>query len=369
MGKDTLYLKWRPKQLDDLVGQPNLVQTLKQASISNKFAHAYLFSGNKGCGKTTSARIVANLMNCDDPKDGKVCGNCKACKTIPYGVAMDVVELDGAKQRKVEDINNLIDTASWSPQELKKKVFIIDECHQLSGTAISSLLKIVEEPPEYLTFIFCTTELQKIPDTILSRSQRHVFHKISSKAIAGRLSYIAKEESINVDEGSLHAIAQLGRGSMRDAIGYLEQIATAAGNSAISEEKVYKYFGVADRKGIYNIIQSMTTENYSLLLDQVNDMLVASVDIRSILYEISEVFRNILVIKAQGGETRLVDLPDHEIKTLVKFGEMKNMGLGQLDRLAKDFSTIEKELEYSINKRWILESTLVRCTARLNLKK
>ena len=364
MGKDALYLKYRPSQLEGVVGQPHLVQTLKQASINNKFAHAYLFSGNKGCGKTSSARILATLMNCENPSEGKSCGSCRACQTIPSGTAMDVIELDGAKQRLIADMNQLIDSASWSPQELKKKVFIIDECHQLSTTAISSLLKIVEEPPEYLIFIFCTTEMQKIPATILSRAQRHVFHKISSKEIAKRLGTIAEAEVIKIDEGSLHAIAQLGRGSMRDAIGYLEQIATAAGGKNISDKAVYKYFGVADRKGIYEMVQSMVSGNYALLLDQVNDMIVASVDIRSILYEISEVFRNILVIKAQGGETRLVDLPDHEVSILIKLGQ--SMGLAQLDKLSKDFSTIEKELEYSINKRLVMESTLIRCTARLN---
>jgi len=367
MGKDALYLKFRPRQLDEIVGQPQLVKTLKEASIRNRFAHAYLFAGNKGCGKTTSARIAANLMTCISPSEGRVCGQCRSCKTIPQGVSMDVIELDGAKQRKVEDINALIEGATWSPQELSKKIFIIDECHQLSSTAISSLLKIVEEPPEYLIFIFCTTELQKIPDTILSRSQRHLFSKISSKEIAGRLELIAKKEKININNEGLFELAQLGRGSMRDAIGYLEQIATASANTDITEKTVYKYFGVADRKGVYDIIQSMVDENYSLLLDQINDMVVASVDTKSLLYEVAEVFRNMLVIKLQGEKTKLVDLPDHEIAKLVKFS--KSVGLGQLDKLSKDFSAIEKDLTYSIHKRLVMESTLVRCTARLNLKK
>jgi DNA polymerase-3 subunit gamma/tau len=366
MSKNSLYLKYRPKQLDDLVGQKNFVQTIKQASKHDRYAHAYLLCGTKGCGKTSSSRIIANLLNCDNVQDGKVCGKCQACKTIPYGAAMDVIELDGAKQRKVEDINSLIESASWSPQELRKKVFTIDECHQLSSTAISSLLKIVEEPPEYLVFIFCTTEPDKIPDTILSRSQRHMFNKISSGEIAGRLKHIADEEDIKVEEGALFSLAKMGRGSMRDAIGYLEQIATAAGDE-VTEKAVYKYFGVADRKGVYDLVGSMTNGDYSMVMEQCNDMIVGSVEIRSLLYEISEVFRSVLMIKLQGDKTRLVDLPDHEIKKLVELS--KSMGLSQLNTLSKEFSTIEKELTYSINKRLVLESTLVRCTARLQQKK
>ena len=367
MSKKSLYLKYRPTQLEDLVGQDNFVKTIKQASKFDRYSHAYLLCGTKGCGKTSSSRIIANLLNCENVVDGKVCGNCQACKTIPFGAAMDVIELDGAKQRKVEDINTLIESATWSPQELKKKVFTIDECHQLSSTAISSLLKIVEEPPEYLVFIFCTTEPDKIPDTILSRSQRHMFSKISSKDIAGRLAYIAGKEDIKIEEGALFSLAKMGRGSMRDSIGYLEQIGTVAGGENVTESAVDKYFGVADRKGVYDIVGSMSDGDYSMVMEQCNDMIVGSVDIRSLLYEISEVFRGVLMIKLQGEKTRLIDLPDHEIQKLVALS--KKMGLAQLNTLSKEFSTIEKELIYSINKRLVLESTLVRCTARLQQKK
>ena len=236
MGKDALYLKYRPFNLDDLVGQRHVVATLKQASVQDKFAHSYLLSGNKGSGKTTTARILANLLTCDDVKNGKLCGKCPACMKIHNGTAMDVVEMDGAKNRSVDDVEKLIDSARFSPQEFKRKIYIIDECHQLSSTAISALLKIVEEPPEYLTFIFCTTELHKIPDTILSRSQRFNFLKIMSKDVVTRLKFIAESEKININDPALFDIARLGRGSMRDAIGYLEQIATAAAGKQIKSQ-------------------------------------------------------------------------------------------------------------------------------------
>jgi len=247
MSKETLYLKFRPFQLEDVIGQKHTTGTLKQASIANKFAHAYLFSGNRGCGKTTTARILANLLNCDNPKDGRVCGECRACKTIRDGVAMDVVELDGAANGNVENVQSLIEGANWSPSELKRKVYIIYECHCISSKAISALLKIVEEPPEYLVFVFCTTEPKKIPGTILSRAQRFNFRKISSKEIVGRLSYIAKQENIPITEGALFEIAKLSRGCLRDAIVPLEQIATIAAKKEVTEMAIQKYFGLPDR--------------------------------------------------------------------------------------------------------------------------
>ena len=366
MSKQSLYLKFRPSQLEDLVGQKSFVQTMKQSCKYDRYAHAYMLSGTRGCGKTSSARIIANLMNCENIQDGKVCGSCKACQTIPLGLSMDVVELDGGQKGKVEDVTNLIESATWSPQELKKKIFIIDECHRLTPSAISALLKITEEPPSYLVFIFCTTEPEKMPVAILSRTQNHQFHQISSIDIAKRLKYISEKEGIKVDDGALMVVARTGRGSMRDAISALEKIAIAAGEGSITEAAATKFLGVADRRGIYEIIGSMLKGNYSLVMDQCNDMIVASVDVHSLLFETSEAFRNIFMTKLQGEKTKLVDLPDHEIKKLAELG--KSIDLGQLDKLSREFSTIEKELTFSINKRWIVESILIRCTARLEKK-
>lgn len=363
MSKETLYLKYRPMQLDDVVGQKFTTATLKQASIHNKFTHAYLLCGNRGCGKTTSGRILANLVNCENPKDGRVCGICRACKTIQSGVAMDFVELDGAANGNVENIQELIDGANWSPTELKKKIYLIDECHQLSSKAISALLKIVEEPPEYLIFIFCTTDPKKIPPTILSRAQRFNFKKITSKDIVERLNYIATQENIKITEAALFELAKISRGHMRDAIMSLEQISTMANGKEITEVHVQKYFGLSDRQGILQIISAMVDGNVSLVMDQVNDAIVASADLELFVYEITEALRSIMILKAQNGQTKLIDLPEHEIKILAKIGE--SIKMGQLDKLSRLFSTIKKELEFSINDRWILESTLIHGIALL----
>ena len=363
MAKNTLYLKHRPFQIDDVIGQSYVVSTLKQASIQNKFVHAYLFAGIRGSGKTTSGRILANMLTCTDIKDGVLCGKCPACLKIHSGSCSDFVELDGAKNGNVENIQELIESARWSPIELKKKIYLIDEIQQLSSRAISALLKIVEEPPEYVVFIFCTTDISKIPDTILSRSQRFIFNRISSKDIVYRLKYIAEKENITINEEALFGIAKMGRGSMRDAIVCLEQISTSAGQNKIDENVVYKYYGMADRRGIFNIVKSIVECNVSLLMDQINDLIICSSDVKGILYEISELFRNLMVLKAQKGNTRLIDLPDHEIQALINIGT--SIKFNQLEKLSRAFGTIEKELDFSINKRWVLESTLLRCAAYL----
>ena len=366
MGKNALYTKFRPKQLHEIVGQEYAVKTFKQASISNKFAHAYVLVGNKGCGKTTTARILANLMTCEDPKDAVTCGKCLSCEHVPNGTISDVVELDGAANGNVEHVQDIIEGASWNPNLLKRKIYIIDECHQLSHKAISALLKIVEEPPEYVSFIFCTTEPKKIPETILSRAQTFVYRKLPLKDIVDRLRYIADAEGINITDGALFYIARISRGCLRDAIVPLEQIFTMAGDKKIEEDHIHKYFGLPDRQGIMQICKAMVNGDISLVLDQANDMTMATADVESIAYEISEAFRTIMLLKGQGGESKWIELPDHEVEQLKNIGDSLN--LGQLDKLSKVFSTLKKELSYSINERWVLESTLIHCSARLRKK-
>jgi len=363
MSKNSLYLKYRPAQLEEVVGHKFIMATFKQASIQNKFAHAYLLTGVKGSGKTTTARILANLMTCLAPKDGKTCGKCISCTTVPSGFAPDVVELDGAANGNIENVQGLIEGAQWHPSALARTVYIIDECHQLSSKAISALLKIVEEPPEHLVFIFCTTEPEKIPDTILSRAQRFKFRRIPVKDIVGRLRYIADKEKINVDDAALYLMAKISRGCMRDAIVPLEQISTLVVDKAITEAQVVKYFGLPDRQAVMSMAQSIVKGDISLLMDQVNDMVVASADPKDIAYEISELFRSMMLLKSQGGNSDLVELPDHEINQLKEV--LGGLNMGQLVRLSHIFSTLKKELSYSINERWVLESALIQGVAIL----
>lgn len=357
--------KYRPSQVSELIGQKSVSVTLVQASKQNRFGNSYVFSGNKGCGKTTSARILANLMTCENVKEGVLCGNCVACTKIGKGFSPDIIEIDAGQDGGVDEMKKVVDSLSYSPTELKRKVVILDECHLLSKAAISSLLKIVEEPPKYICFVFCTTEVNKIPATILSRSQRFNFAKIPSKDVVGRLKIVAEKESISVSEAALFEIAKLGRGSMRDSLNFFEQIYTAIGGKSFSktieETHVQKYFGTAGRKGIFDIIDAVINNNYAIILERVNDLIVANANIKDILCEISEVFRSIMVLKASNGDPKLLDIPDSEIQQLKNWGE--KIKLSQLDSLIRAFANVNKEIEFSINDRWVFESTLLRCAS------
>jgi DNA polymerase-3 subunit gamma/tau len=358
-----LARKYRPATLEDVIGQKQVVGTIKQAAINNVFAQSYLFTGTRGSGKTSIARILANLMTCEKLDNGKLCGQCHACKTVPSNSSMDVKELDGASNNGVEEARRLKDAALYPPTELNRKVYIIDESHMLTASANNALLKIVEEPPSYLHFIFCTTEPKKILSTIISRCQRFDFHKIPSKEIANRLKMISEKENISIDDDALFSMAKMARGSVRDAIGYLEQVGTVGINKKITDENVNKYFGSCDRKGIFNIVKAIKSFNVALLMDQVNDLILASADIKSILYEISEIFRSIMIIKAQEGLTKLIDLPDFEIEELKKIGN--DLTLSQLLKLSHVFTEIERKLDYNINERWVIEATLINCVMSL----
>jgi len=360
MSGKNLYLKYRPLQLEDVIGQKQVTGTLRRASDNKNFSHAYLFSGKHGCGKTSSARILANLMTCTDVKEGKVCGKCRACQTIPIGASMDVIEIDGATQRGIDDVRKIIDGSHWSPSELSRKVYIIDECHQLSKEAISALLKITEEPPPYLTFILCTTESRKIIGTILSRCQKFNFRMITSKDISAHLENISKKENIKISNDALFILAKLARGSMRDAIGYLDQIATLANGKEIKTEHVQKYFGATDRLGVLNLIKSMATGNIPLLMDQVNDLIMCAVEIKTILYEVAEMFRCMTLVGIPNINKDILDIPDSEIEELVKIRGL--ISEGAILKLASIFSKLEKEINVNIHDRWIMEATFINCS-------
>lgn len=218
-----LYRKWRPRTFDDVVGQAHITETLKKQISSGRLSHAYLFIGTRGTGKTTCAKILSRAVNCEHPVNGNPCNACPSCLGIEDGSIMDVVELDAASNNGVDNVRALRDEAIFSPAVVKKRVYIIDEVHMLSTPAFNALLKILEEPPEHLMFILATTELQKVPATILSRCQRHSFKRIDTGLIAGRLSYIAKNEGFELDEEAASLLARLSDGGMRDAVSLLDQ--------------------------------------------------------------------------------------------------------------------------------------------------
>lgn len=350
-----LYSKYRPKKLADLVGQKHVVATLKKSTENDRFSHAYIFSGEKGTGKTSTSRILSCLLN-DEVENGDIKDpSSKISKAIFSGAMPDVIELDGAKHRKVEDIENLLELANFAPISAKKKIYIIDECHQLSSTAISALLKIVEEPPSYLTFIFCTTEFNKIPDTIVSRSQSFRFNKISSEDIFGRLKFISEEESINIEDDALYGISNLSNGSLRDAIGMLQQIWTAAGDSKIKSQHIYRYFGKNDKNGVVTLFESILSKNVIESLSNIAEVHASNCDFSYLLNNLSELFRECMCYKV---DDRISIDPEMK-KIYDKY--INNIDVNVFIRICDIFSKINHDLEYNINKRWVMESFVIEC--------
>lgn len=250
-----LYRKWRPRVFDDVVGQQQVTETLKNQIISGRTSHAYLFIGTRGTGKTTCAKILARALNCENPENGNPCNKCRSCLGIESGTVMDVVEIDAASNNGVENVRALRDEAVYSPASVKKRVYIIDEVHMLSTSAFNALLKILEEPPEHLVFILATTEIHKVLPTILSRCQRYSFRRISTEDIAGRLRYVAQQESIRLEADAADLLARLADGALRDGLSLLDQ---CSGGDHVTSESVLTNLGLAGNFRIAQLLEHVT---------------------------------------------------------------------------------------------------------------
>ena len=253
-----LYRKWRPQVFDDVVGQEHITETLKNQVRTNRLSHAYLFIGTRGTGKTTCAKILAKAVNCESPVNGNPCNRCAACRGIDDGTVMDVVEMDAASNNKVEDVRLLRDEAVYSPANVKKRVYIVDEVHMLSNSAFNALLKILEEPPEHLMFILATTELHKVPATILSRCQRHSFKRIAPEHIVHRLQYVAGQEQIDLQPEAASLLARLADGGMRDALTLLDQ---CAGAKHVTTETVLSAMGLAGHLQTAELLEHIANQD------------------------------------------------------------------------------------------------------------
>ena len=352
-----LYRKWRPPNFDEVSGQDHITSILKYQCATGKFSHAYLFCGSRGTGKTSCAKILAKAVNCLQPTESGPCGVCAACRSIDAGSATDVLEMDAASNNGVDDIRDIRDEVIYTPSELKYRVYIIDEVHMLSTSAFNALLKTLEEPPEHVVFILATTELQKLPATIISRCQRFDFRRISTDDLCARLHRIAREEEIDLSEEAARLIARQAQGGMRDAVSLLELCAGA--RLPITPELVTRTIGTTGREGTARVVKAIAEKNFDLLFEVVDDMVSSSRDPAVFWQELIGYYRDMLVTKTVKDPSKYLDLTDSEREALVALAARftKEAMLFHIGLLEDALFAMQKS--YAV-KRTVAEITLVR---------
>ena len=337
-----LYRKYRPQTFDDVVGQQAVTQTIKNQILTGKLSHAYLFTGSRGTGKTSSAKILAKAVNCENPQDGNPCNCCAACRTIDSGACMDVLEIDAASNNGVDNVRDLRDDAVYTPSQVKMRVYIIDEVHMLSISAFNALLKIIEEPPEHLLFILATTELHKVPSTILSRCQRFSFRRISQEDIAARLQYVAYQENIELDDSAARVLARLADGGMRDGLSLLDQCASASAGD-LTAERVYACLGIAGIQQCGQLMSYIADHNSAKALSLFNRFYSEGKDLGALMDELACITRDLMIMKTapKEGISMLSGVAtDQEIKALIdrfSIGELVRM-LGIVQQTVSGFT-------------------------------
>ena len=352
-----LYRKWRPPHFDEVYGQDHITSILKYQCATGKFSHAYLFCGSRGTGKTTCAKILAKAVNCLHPTASGPCGECAACRSIDAGSATDVLEMDAASNNGVDDIRDIRDEVIYTPSELKYRVYIIDEVHMLSASAFNALLKTLEEPPEHVVFILATTELQKLPATIISRCQRFDFRRISTADLCARLHKIAREEEIDLSEEAARLIARQAQGGMRDAVSLLELCAGA--RLPITPELVTRTIGTTGREGTCRVVNAIADKSFDLLFEIIDEMVSASRDPAVFWQELIGYYRDMLVTKTVSDPSRYLDLTDSEKEALIAISARftKETLLFHIGLLEDALFAMQKS--YAV-KRTVCEITLVR---------
>ncbi len=354
-----LARKWRPERFAELVGQEHVTRTLGQALQSGRIAHAFLFTGIRGVGKTTAARILARCLNCEKGPTPEPCGECAACIEIREGRALDVVEIDGATYRKIDDARAIIENLSYRPARDRFKIYIIDEAHQLTDQAFNALLKTLEEPPAHVKFILATTEPQKMPETILSRLQRYDFRRIPLDTTLARLKELAAREEIEVEEAALRLLAREAGGSMRDAERMLETAIAALGRK-ITESEVAASLGVAGRGAVFKLAEAILNHDAAAALGAVREQHRRGANLESLGRDLLETLRNLAVAKLPAGDelNPLADLPDHEASELRRIAERPSAR--DLMRLFKLMADAQEQIIRSPYPDLLLEMIVVR---------
>ncbi len=360
MAYQALYRKFRPDRFEDVRGQDIIVTTLKNQIKADRIGHAYLFTGTRGTGKTTVAKLFAKAVNCTDRKeDGSPCGECPSCRAIQAGASMNVVEIDAASNNGVDNIREIRDEVSYQPTDARFRVYIIDEVHMLSAGAFNALLKTLEEPPSYVMFILATTEINKIPATILSRCQRYDFHRMTIDTMVMRMREICDQEDIDVEDRALQYIARCGNGSMRDSLSLLDQCASFHIGQQLTYDKALQVLGAVDTSVYSRFLDSILEKNLSGALRILDDVLMQGRDLSAFITDFIWYLRNLLLISAQ--DQNMEDVIDVSSETLeVMKREAETVSTEVLMRFIRVLSTLQGDVRFATEKRVLTEIAIIR---------
>lgn len=358
MSYTALYRKFRPAEFEDVKGQDHIVTTLKNQIRSGRIGHAYLFCGTRGTGKTTVAKIFARAVNCEHPVDGSPCGECDMCRNIASGAYMNVVEIDAASNNGVDNIRSIREEVEYRPAQGRYKVYIIDEVHMLSIGAFNALLKTLEEPPEYVIFILATTEVHKIPVTILSRCQRYDFRRITIDTITARLKELMIKEQVEVEERAVRYIAKAADGSMRDALSLLDQCIAFHIGEKLTYDKVLDVLGAVDTDVYSALLRRMIDRDVKGVLKTVNELVMEGKELAQLTTDFTWYLRNLLLVKSSDNMEDVLDVSTENLAQLKEEAQM--IENDALMRYIRIFSDLSNQLKYATQKRVLLEVALIR---------
>lgn len=358
MSYTALYRKFRPGLFEDVKGQEHIVTTLKNQIKANRIGHAYLFTGTRGTGKTTVAKIFAKTVNCESPTENGPCGECRTCKAIAAGASMNVIEIDAASNNGVDNIREIVDEVSYSPAEGKYKVYIIDEVHMLSIGAFNALLKTLEEPPSYVIFILATTEVHKLPITILSRCQRYDFKRISIDTITGRMQELIDAEGVQVEEKALRYIAKTADGSMRDALSLLDQCIAFHLGSELTYDKVLDVLGAVDTEVFSRLLRHVLDKDVLGCVKLLEEIVMQGRELTQFVTDFSWYLRNLMLVQSSDNLEDVIDMSSDNLERLKEEAAMVEMST--IIRYIRIFSELAGQIKYASQKRILVEIALIK---------
>jgi DNA polymerase-3 subunit gamma/tau len=357
MAYTALYREWRPKTFGDVVGQEHITITLKNQIIKERVAHAYLFCGTRGTGKTSTAKLFAKALNCKDLRQGEPCNECDMCKKINSGLAIDVTELDAASNNGVDNIRDIIDDVQYPPQEAKFKVYIMDEVHMLSAGAVNAFLKTLEEPPKNVVFILATTDPQKLPITILSRCQRFDFKRIKNEDIFGRLRKIVQQQGVYADDNSLNLIARISDGAMRDSLSILDQ-AISMGGGKVEYDNVVGMLGLVTNQNLLNLTECIIDKNVEKAIRLIDDIILGGKEAYGFIKDLILHFRNLMIVRVSQAPEDILDMSEENIE-LIKIQAQK-IRIEEIMRSIKVLQEAEEQGKWSKQSRIYLELAVIK---------